>query len=379
MLSVPPPPLPPRGAAGSGSPPGPGSSAPCTHCGGGLRAASCCHLCRTGRETDDTTADPGTPLLLPAPSASWPLAAPVPQPKEQGSNWRTEDGSGRPVAAYWPRLAHTDTQIEEDGSCSVTGCRLEASTRGKHIRLPTERPQPLQSILTFPERLPAVEGLRHHQELVLPQGLPELEQADGPGAGAQRPVQGRFVLGEFCLSIHRDVIGGSNNVRGVDPHHCGCQVGASRPLLHGHWLIKRPHQASKIAEEPFLGVPLCAHLQGQEARDSGTPGKQMLPARDLCFTISNWGGNELWGPKQCTPTLHCSPVCLHHIGANPAACDALCSQTCWHQLPQLPPERSLQSLFSTVQLQTEAKFLDRSSFSAMTIALCPSASLSVQA
>uniref|UniRef100_G1NA03 Na(+)/H(+) exchange regulatory cofactor NHE-RF1 n=1 Tax=Meleagris gallopavo TaxID=9103 RepID=G1NA03_MELGA len=102
------------------------------------------------------------------------------------------------------------------------GAKAGGQHQGKHIGLPTERPQPRSlSILTFPERLPAVEGLWHHQELVLPQGFPELEQADGPDAGAQelRPRLCHIKKGPngYGFNLHSEKSRPGQYVRAVDP------------------------------------------------------------------------------------------------------------------------------------------------------------------
>lgn len=67
---------------------------------------------------------------------------------------------------------------------------------------------------------------------------------------------------ELGSGVDQDVIGGCDYVSGVNPHHGHRHVGPFAPLLHPHWLVQRPHQITKIAEDSLLSIPVCPSLIG---------------------------------------------------------------------------------------------------------------------
>lgn len=102
---------------------------------------------------------------------------------------------------------------------------------------------------------------RRHQEAHLGHGAPVVQDADAPHAGTQRLVEWRAVVGELGGGIDQDVVGGGDDVGGVDPHHGDGDVGALAPLLHAHRLVHGAHQAAEVPEHALLGVPLGADLE----------------------------------------------------------------------------------------------------------------------
>lgn len=69
-----------------------------------------------------------------------------------------------------------------------------------------------------------------------------------------------IILRDLGFRVYHDVVRCSHHIGGIDPHHSGCEVGASGPALHGHRLVQRPQQPPKIPEKTLFGVPLGANL-----------------------------------------------------------------------------------------------------------------------
>lgn len=94
----------------------------------------------------------------------------------------------------------------------------------------------------------------------LSHGIPVVKHSDGPHAWPQWCVQWRPVVCKLSSRVNQDVIGSSNHISGVNPHHRHCHVGPFGPLLHPHWLVQRPHQIAKITEDSLLSIPVCPNL-----------------------------------------------------------------------------------------------------------------------
>lgn len=101
---------------------------------------------------------------------------------------------------------------------------------------------------------------RCDEEACLGHGVPVVQHTDGPHAGPQWCVQRRPVVCELGSGVYQDVVGGSDHISGVNPHHRHCHVGPFGPLLHPHWLVQRPHKITKIAEDSLLSIPVCPDL-----------------------------------------------------------------------------------------------------------------------
>lgn len=69
-------------------------------------------------------------------------------------------------------------------------------------------------------------------------------------------------MSDFSGGVHQDVIGGGDDVGGVDPDHGGRQVAlTAAPTLHGHGLILGPQEAPPVSKETLLSVPVRPHLK----------------------------------------------------------------------------------------------------------------------
>lgn len=89
-----------------------------------------------------------------------------------------------------------------------------------------------------------------------------VQHLECPHARPQRWAQWWPIVGELGSSVHQDVIGGSDDVGGVNPHNGCCQIAlAAAPALHSHWLILRPKETPPVPEETLLRVPVSTHLQ----------------------------------------------------------------------------------------------------------------------
>lgn len=128
--------------------------------------------------------------------------------------------------------------------------------------------------LTLPYGLMLVIGQRCHQKTHFGHGVPMMEDADAPHAGTQRLVERRAVVGKLSSSVDEDVIGGGDDVGGVDPHHSDGDVGAFAPLLHAHGLIHGAHQATEIPKQALFGIPLSANLEGGGEQKVGEWGEK---------------------------------------------------------------------------------------------------------
>lgn len=84
-------------------------------------------------------------------------------------------------------------------------------------------------------------GQRGNEEFHLGHGAPVVQDADAPHAGSQRLVQRGAVVGELGAGVDQNVIGGRDDVGGIDPHDGDGDVGPLAPLLHAHCLVHGPH------------------------------------------------------------------------------------------------------------------------------------------
>lgn len=73
-------------------------------------------------------------------------------------------------------------------------------------------------------------------------------------------------MGELGVGIDENVIGGRDDIGGVDPHDCDGDVRAFTPLLHAHRLVHGTHQAAKVSEHTFFGIPLGPDLTKRRRR-----------------------------------------------------------------------------------------------------------------
>lgn len=91
-----------------------------------------------------------------------------------------------------------------------------------------------------------------------------MQDANAPHSRSQRLVERRAVVGELGAGIDQNVIGGSDDIGGVDPHDCDGDVGTLAPLLHAYCLVHWAHQAAEVPEHTFFGIPLSADLTVEE-------------------------------------------------------------------------------------------------------------------
>lgn len=103
-------------------------------------------------------------------------------------------------------------------------------------------------------------GQRDNEEAHLGHRVPVVQDADAPNTRAQRLVEWWAVVGELCVGVNQNVIGGGDDVGGVNPHNCDGDVGTLTPLLHANRLSHGAHQATEVSEHTFFGIPLCADL-----------------------------------------------------------------------------------------------------------------------
>lgn len=101
---------------------------------------------------------------------------------------------------------------------------------------------------------------RCDEEACLGHWVPVVQHSDSPHAGPQWCVQRRPVVCELGSGVNQDIVGGSNHVSWVNPHHRDGHIGPFGPLLHPHRLIQGPHEITKIAEDSFLSIPVCPNL-----------------------------------------------------------------------------------------------------------------------
>lgn len=119
--------------------------------------------------------------------------------------------------------------------------------------------------LTLLYGLLPVELERGHDEAGLAQQVPVVQHPEGPQAGPQRGAEGRPVVRDLGGGVHQDVVGGGDDVGGVDPHHGGRQVGlAAAPALHGNRLVPGAQQTPPVPEDTLLRVPVRPHLENRE-------------------------------------------------------------------------------------------------------------------
>lgn len=126
--------------------------------------------------------------------------------------------------------------------------------------------------LTLSYGLVLIIGQRGDKEVHLSHGAPVVQDAHAPHTRPQRLVERWAVVGVLCAGVDQNVIGGRDDVGGVDPHDRDGDVRALTPLLHAHRLVHGAHQAAEVSEHALFGVPLCTDLttgeQNKEMRGS---------------------------------------------------------------------------------------------------------------
>lgn len=60
-----------------------------------------------------------------------------------------------------------------------------------------------------------------HDEGGLAQWVPVVQHPQCPQARPQRRGEWRSVVSDLSRGVHQDVVSGSNDVGGIDPHHSG--------------------------------------------------------------------------------------------------------------------------------------------------------------
>lgn len=103
-------------------------------------------------------------------------------------------------------------------------------------------------------------GQRDHKKAHFGHGAPVVQDADAPHPGAKRLVERWPVVGELGVGVNQDVVGGGDDVGGVDPHHGDGDVGALAPLLHSHRLVRGAQQSAEVPEHALFRVPLGPDL-----------------------------------------------------------------------------------------------------------------------
>lgn len=115
--------------------------------------------------------------------------------------------------------------------------------------------------LTLSYRLMLHISQRTNQKPRLGHGAPVMQHPYGPHPRPERLVQGGSVVGVLCAGVDQDIVGGSDDVGGVDPHHGDGHVGALGPPLHPDCLVHGTHQTTEVTEHALFGIPLCADLR----------------------------------------------------------------------------------------------------------------------
>lgn len=96
-----------------------------------------------------------------------------------------------------------------------------------------------------------------YDEAGLAQRAPVVQHPQRPDARPQRQGEGWPVVGDLSGRIHEDVVGGRDDVGGVNPHDGGRQVAlAATPALHSHRLVLRSQQTTPVPEETLLWIPV---------------------------------------------------------------------------------------------------------------------------
>lgn len=116
------------------------------------------------------------------------------------------------------------------------------------------------ALLTLSDGLVLAVGQRGHQEAHLGHGAPVVQDANAPHARTQRLVERRAVVGELSVAVNQDVVGGGDDVGGVNPHHGDSDICTFAPLLHSHCLVHGAQQSAKVPEHALFGIPLSANL-----------------------------------------------------------------------------------------------------------------------
>lgn len=118
--------------------------------------------------------------------------------------------------------------------------------------------------LTLPYGLVFVVSQRGNKEAHLCHRAPVVQDANAPHAGPQGLVERWTIVGELSAGVDQNVIGGCDDVGGVDPHDGDSDVKTLAPLLHAHRLVHGSHQAAKVSEQTLFGIPVCSDLIGNE-------------------------------------------------------------------------------------------------------------------
>lgn len=115
--------------------------------------------------------------------------------------------------------------------------------------------------LTLSYRLMLHISQRANQKPRLGHGAPVMQHPYGPHPRPERLVQGGSVVGVLCAGVDQDIVGGSDDVGGVNPHHGDGHVWALGPPLHPDCLVHGTHQTTEVTEHALFGIPLCADLR----------------------------------------------------------------------------------------------------------------------
>ncbi len=114
--------------------------------------------------------------------------------------------------------------------------------------------------LTLAYRQVFVVGQGSDEKACLCHRAPVVQHTYGPHAGTQRQVQRRLVVRELSTAVDQDVVGGSDDIGGVNPHHSHGHIWPFPPFLHSHRLVHGSHQIPIVPEYPFLCIPVCSNL-----------------------------------------------------------------------------------------------------------------------
>lgn len=137
--------------------------------------------------------------------------------------------------------------------------------------------------LTLSYGLMLVVSQRGNKEVHLSHGAPVVQDADAPHTGAQGLVERGAVVGELGAGVDQNVIGGGDDVGGVNPHNCDGDIGTFTPLLHANCLVHGAHHAAEVSEHTFFGIPLCADLWIDE--EEGIKWAEGVSVRNSCEYI----------------------------------------------------------------------------------------------
>lgn len=135
--------------------------------------------------------------------------------------------------------------------------------------------------LTLFDRLLIGEGERSNEEFGFSYLHPVVQNLYRPDTRPQGQVQRGFVVRELSAGLDEDVVRCGDDVDGIHPDDSDGDVGALPPLLHAHWLVRRPQQPPEIPEQSLLGVPLGANLKPRPQGCRHRLRKHLRPSRQV--------------------------------------------------------------------------------------------------